>query len=197
MKTLSCKKSVLNFLAPMQIVALSFAMAIFAAPVQAQTLLLNGNGIRHQAASPLYSAGLYLDQKAATSAEVLGRMGARQLRVVMLRDVSAAEMGELLASGMVANASDAELNRLIPALFGLGVLLGEQKKLAAGDSFQIESQPDGKSAVTTISIQTRSAGEPVRYIFAQPELFGVMLRMWLGSHPADEGLKNALLGQKS
>ena len=194
MKTFSCKKSVLNFLAPMQIVALSFAMAIFAAPVQAQTLLLNGNGIRHQAASPLYSAGLYLDQRAATSAEVLGRVGAGQLRVVMLRDVSAAEMGELLASGMVANASDEELNRLIPALFGLGVLLGEQKKLAAGDSFQIESKPGGEM---TISIKTPSQVEPVMRVFAQPELFGLMLRMWLGSHPADEGLKNALLGQTS
>lgn len=191
MKTSSFKNTALNFFA---LISLSFAIMAATVPVQAQTLQLNGSGVRYQSASPLYSAGLYLDKKLATAAEVMGGQGTRQLRVLMLRDASAAEMGELLASGMVANASDEELSRLIPALFSLGELFGEQKKLAAGDSFQIESNPGG---ATTISIQAKSQGGPVRQVFEQPELFGVMLRMWLGSHPADSGLKNALLGQTS
>ena len=45
--------------------------------------------------------------------------------VVMLRDVSAAEMGDLLARDMVANASDDELSRLAPALFRLGEMFGD------------------------------------------------------------------------
>ncbi|MBC7608882.1 MAG: chalcone isomerase family protein [Polaromonas sp.] len=194
MKTSSFKKTALNSLVLLPILSLSFALAAVTAPVQAQTLLLNGTGIRHQSAGPLYSAGLYLDKKLVTSADVMGNHGAKQLRVVMLRDVSAAEMGDLLASGMAANASDDELSRLIPALFSLGKLFGEQKMLAAGDSFQMESTPGGE---TTISIQAKLQSKPVRYVFAQPGLFGVMLRMWLGGHPADEGLKSALLGEKS
>ncbi len=189
MKTPSFKKPALNFLA---LLSLSFALAAVAAPVQAQTLQLNGSGIRHHASGPLYSAGLYLDKKLATAAEVMGSQGARQLRVVMLRDVSAAEMGDLLAKGMVANASDDELSRLIPVLFSLGEIFGDQKKLQAGDSFQIESQP---GAATTISIQAKAKGEAVRHVFEQPGLFGVLLRLWLGDKPADDGLKSALLGK--
>ncbi len=197
MKTSSFKKSALNSLAMLPVLVLSSAITLGTASVDAQTLQLNGNGIRYQSAAPLYSAGLYLDKKLATTAEVMNNGGPKQLRVVMLRDVSADEMGDLLASGMVANASNDELSRLIPALFSLGELLGEQKKLAAGDSFQIESDPDGKTGITSISIKTQSQSQPVKRSFAQPELFAVMLRMWLGHHPADKSLKNALLGQTS
>jgi Chalcone isomerase-like len=189
MKTPSFKKPALNFLA---LLSVSFALSAAAAPLQAQTLQLNGTGIRHHASGPLYSAGLYLDKRLATAAEVMGSQGARQLRVVMLRDVSAAEMGELLAKGMVANASDDEMSKLIPVLFSLGEIFGEQKMLLAGDSFQIESQP---GAATTISIKAKAQGEAVRHVFEQPELFGVLLRLWLGDKPADDGLKSALLGK--
>ncbi len=189
MTTSFFKKSTLNFLT---LLSLSFALTAAGASVQAQTLQLNGTGIRYQASGPLYSAGLYLDKKLATTAEVLGSQGAKQLRFVMLRDASAAEMGDLLASGVVANASDDELSKLIPALFSLGKIFGEQKRLLAGDSFQIELQP---AASTTISIQTKAQGEGVKHVFAQPELFGILLRIWLGNQPADDGLKRALLGK--
>ncbi len=189
MTTSSIKKSTLNFLT---LLPLAFALTAASIAVQAQTLQLNGSGIRHQAASPLYSAGLYLDQKRTTTEEVMGSQGAKQLRVVMLRDVSAAEMGDLLASGIVANASDDELRKLIPTLFSIGKMLGEQKKLVAGDSFQIESQP---AAATTITIDAKAQGRSVKHVFAQPDLFGTLLRIWLGNQPADAGLKTALLGK--
>ncbi|SFU39453.1 Chalcone isomerase-like [Polaromonas sp. YR568] len=156
----------------------------------AATLQLNGAGVRRQGASGLYTAGLYLDQKLATPDAVLANAGAKQLRVVMLRDVSADQMGDLLARGMLANASDEELLRLAPLLFRLGEILGGQKQLAAGDSFQIDWQP---GAGTAIRINGQLRGEP----FSEPEAFGVMLRLWLGPQPADGALKNALLGQQT
>ena len=191
MKTSSFKKPALNFLG---LLCLSFGLTAVAAPAQAQALQLNGTGIRHQATGPLYSAGLYLDKRVATFAEVLGSQGAKQLRVVMLRDVSAAEMGDLLSSGVVANASDDELSRLIPALFGLGQILGEQQTLLAGDSFQFALTLPSS---TTLSIQAKAQDQAVRHVFTQPELFGVLLRVWLGDKPADDSLKSALLGNAS
>lgn len=152
------------------------------------TLQLNGAGLRMQGANGLYTAGLYLEHKQGTPEAVLGYTGAKQLKVVMLHEASAAEMGELLAGAMVANASDEELLRLAPVLFHLGEMFGEQKKLAAGDSFQIDWQP---GLGTVISVNGLPQGER----FSQPELFNVMLRMWLGKQPADGALKNALLGQ--
>lgn len=41
----------------------AFALTDAGMAVQAQTLQLNGEDIRQQAASPLYSAGLYLSEK--------------------------------------------------------------------------------------------------------------------------------------
>jgi len=152
------------------------------------TLQLNGAGMRLQGANGLYTAGLYLEHKQGTPEAVLGHAGAKQLKVVMLREASASEMGELLAGAMVANASNEELLYLAPALFRLGEMFGEQKKLAAGDSFQIDWQP---GLGTLISVNGRPQGER----FSQPELFTAMLRMWLGRQPADAALKNALLGQ--
>jgi hypothetical protein len=152
------------------------------------TLELNGAGMRVQGADGFYTAGLYLEQKQGTSEAVLGYTGAKQLKVVMLREASAGQMGELLAAAMVANASDEELLRLAPALFRLGEMFGEQKNLAPGDSFQIDWQP---GLGTAISVNGRPQGER----FSQPELFNAMLRMWLGPQPADGALKNALLGQ--
>lgn len=152
------------------------------------TLQLNGAGMRRQGANGLYTAGLYLEHKQGTPEAVLGDTGARQLKVVMLREASASEMGELLAGAMVANASDEELVQLAPVLFRLGEMFGEQKKLSAGHSFQIDWQP---GLGTAISVNGRPQGER----FSQPALFNAMLRMWLGPQPADGALKNALLGQ--
>ncbi|AYQ28915.1 MULTISPECIES: chalcone isomerase family protein [unclassified Polaromonas] len=154
----------------------------------AATLQLNGAGVRTQGVGGLYAAGLYLDQKLATPDAVWRNGAAKQLRVVMLRDAGAAEMGDLLARGMVANASDEELSRLAPMLFRLGEILGGQQRLAAGDSFQIDWQP---GLGTAIRINGQLQGEP----FREPEAFGVMLRLWLGPQPADGVLKNALLGR--
>ncbi len=201
MKTPSFKKFALN--TPVLLV-LCCALTATALParaldLQASPLQLNGAGVRQQAGRDLYAASLYLDKKLATAADILGNPGAKQLRVVMLRDVSAAEMGDLLARGMVANASDDELSRLVPALFRLGEMLGDQKKLVAGDRFQIDWQP-GQDMDMVMVIRIYSGGKagqsPVmEQSFGQPELSGAMLRLWLGATPADPSLRKALLGQ--
>ena len=197
MKTSSFKKLALNtpVLLVLCCVLTAAALPARALDMQASPLHLNGTGVRQQAGSDLYTASLYLDKNPATAADILGKPGAKQLRVVMLRDVSAAEMGDLLARGMVANASDDELSRLVPALFRLGEMFGDQKKLVAGDSFQIDWQP-GKDMLIRIYSGVKAGQSPVmEQSFSQPELSGAMLRLWLGANPADPGLRKALLGQ--
>lgn len=197
MKTFSFAKLALNTFTPLALwaamvpaIALDLGGVTHPRVLQtgATSLQLNGAGVRQHSGSGLYTAGLYLDQKLATPDSVLGNPGAKQLRVVMLKDISASDMGDLLARGMQASASDAQLATLIPALFRLGEILGEQKKLAAGDSFQIAWQP-GQG--TVISINGKQRGEA----FPQPALFEALLGMWVGPKPADEQLKSALLGR--
>jgi hypothetical protein len=56
-----------------------------------------------------------------------------------------------------------------------------------GDSFAIEFVP-GRG--TLFYITGVPQGEPI----ADPEFFGLLLRIWLGKSPADWQLKDALLG---
>jgi len=160
--------------------------------VQGVSLQLNGAGVRQMAATPLYTAGLYLEQKASTTQGVLQAKGAKQVRVVMLRETDGKEMGDLLAKGLVGNSSDEELANLIPEIMELGTLIAERGKLRAGDSFQIDWNAAGG---TTISVIQRGSRKPAIEVFAKPDLIGAMMRMWIGEHPADPALKAALLGQ--
>lgn len=199
MKTTSFKKLALNTPALLVLcgVLATAALPAFAFDAKVVPLQLNGSGVRQQAGAALYTASLYLDKKLAIPADILGNPGAKQLRVVMLRDASAAEMGDLLARGMVANASDDELHRLVPALFSLGEMFGEQKKLAAGDSFHIDWQSGQDMTIRIYSGASPGQAANMVQSFRQSELPGVMLRLWLGAAPADQNLKNALLGQAS
>ena len=43
----------------------------------------------------------------------------------------------------------------------------------------------------TIHVNGKSAGEP----FREPEFFAALMRIWLGTKPADWKLKDALLGK--
>jgi hypothetical protein len=158
------------------------ASAMDANPAPGTTLVLRGAGTRTLGSQALYTVKLY---SANASAD------ANRLQVVMSRDVDASEITGLLASGLAANASDAELSRLIPELFGLGAVIGAQHSLRAGDGFQIVANADRS---TTIRIQARGAAQPLEVTFDQPELFPVMLKIWLGPQPADGALKQALMG---
>ena len=164
-------------------IAVPGAFAMDADTLAGTTLVLRGTGTRTEGTQALYTARLYAAPGAAD---------VHQLQVVMARDVEAAEITALLARGLVANATEEELSRLIPELFGLGAVIGAQHRLRAGDSFQIIGNADRS---TTVRVHSRAAPQPLEATFAHPELFAVMLKLWLGPQPADSALKQALLGR--
>ncbi len=162
------------------------------AMVKGTKLQLNGAGVRQQSAAPLYTAGLYLEQKAGTADAALLNKGAKQIRVVMLRDVNSRDFGALLSRGLITNSNDDQLFNLIPEIMDLGTLIAERGKLEAGDSFVIDwSATQG----TTIRVTQRSSRKPAIEVFAKPDVIGALMRVWLGNNPADADLKAALLGK--
>lgn len=175
-----------------QLPAHTVEVSATAAQVASAPLLLNGSGVRHGAMTGLYSAALYLEHTTANAADVLKNTGNTQFRMVMLRDTTSAQLADLLTEGLVANASEDDLVTLVSEIFDLGVMLSEQGTMTAGDSFQIDSHP---AAGTTLTIRSSSRSEPISQTFANPRLFKVMMGIWLGEHPADLGLKSALLGK--
>jgi hypothetical protein len=173
------------------------AHALDAAAAAPQTgnstsLVLNGTGVRRGTTTYLYTANLYLERQTANPAEVLQNKGTKHFRMVMLHDASAAQMADLLTEGLVANASEDDLITMVSEIFDVGLLLSEQGKLSAGDSFEIDSHP---ATGTTLTIRSSTHRTPITQTFANPRMFKVMMGIWLGEHAADVGLKSALLGQ--
>jgi Chalcone isomerase-like len=151
-------------------------------------LVLNGAGIRYKAIFKVYSAGLYLPKKTTSPDEALSMAGPKRISITMLREIDSNELGKLFTRGVEDNAPKTEMSKLIPGLIRMGQIFSNQKKLVAGDSFTFEWIP---GAGGILSVKGKVQGEP----FKEPEFFIALLRIWLGNAPADEKLKEALLGK--
>lgn len=151
-------------------------------------LVLNGAGIRYKAIFKVYSAGLYLPKKTSSPEEALSMAGSKRISITMLREIDSNELGKLFTRGVEDNVPKSEMSKLIPGLIRMGQIFSDQKKLLAGDSFTFEWVP-GTGGV--LSVKGKVQGEP----FKESEFFIALLHIWLGTVPADQKLKDALLGK--
>ena len=160
------------------------------ADVAGAKLQLNGAGIRYKAIFKVYVASLYVGKKVATPEEFFAATGPKRLSITMLRDIDSNELGKAFTKGFEDNAPKGEMSKLIPGLVRMGQVFSDQKKLAAGDTFTNDWIP-GTGMVMTIKGKVQ--GEP----FKEQEFFNALMRIWLGAHPADFKLKDALMGKAS
>ena len=151
---------------------------------------LNGAGIRYKAVFKVYVAGLYLGKKSATPEEVAAASGPKRLTITLLREIDSNELGKAFTKGFEENTPRSELGKLIPGLVKMGQIFADQKKLMAGENFTIDWIP---GTGTVITVKGKPQGEP----FKEPEFFNALMRIWLGQHPADWKLKDALLGKSA
>jgi hypothetical protein len=168
------------------------AGSVVKASQSGQALKLNGKGVRTDANGPLYAASLYLSTAASSAEAAVAQSGSRFIQVRMLRPVSSMQMGDLLASGLVANNSEDALLKLVSEVFELGKLIGGRKQLKVGEGFDIEWTADNQTRVTVVQ---GTGKRYTRQTFTNPDLAAPMLRIWLGATPADPRLQQALLGQ--
>jgi len=160
------------------------------AEVAGQKLVLNGAGIRYKAIFKVYTAGLYLTSRAATPDAVLANTGPKRLQVQMLRDIDGEELGKLFTKGMEQNATGAEFASAINGVLRMAEIFTQKKKLSSGESFGVDYIP-GTGTVVFVNGKLMP-GEPIK----EPAFFNLLLKIWLGKSPADNGLKTALLGGK-
>ena len=158
--------------------------------VQGTALLLNGAGIRYKAVFKVYTAGLYLSQKADTPEAALASSGPKRMHITMLREIDANELGKLFTRGVEDDTPKGEYARLVPGLIRMGEVFSTHKKLMPGDTFTIDWLP-GQG--TVIAVKGQVQGQP----FKEPEFFQALMRIWLGKTPADHLLKDALLGKQA
>ncbi|HWP17885.1 MAG TPA: chalcone isomerase family protein [Burkholderiaceae bacterium] len=152
-------------------------------------LQLNGAGVRYKAIFKVYTAGLYLTAKATTPQAVFATSGPKRLNIVMLREIDANELGKLFTRGMEQNASREDFAKSIPGTIKMGEIFAAKKKLAQGESFQVDWIP-GQG--TLILVNGKPMAEPIK----EPEFYTSLMKIWLGNNPADAQLKDALLGKE-
>lgn len=156
--------------------------------VAGNPLVLNGAGIRYKAVFKVYTAGLYLGEKAGTTEAVLTMPGSKRIAITMLRDIDSAELGKLFSRGMEDNMDRQAFSRLIPGVIRMSQVFSNHKRLKEGDSFFIDWIP---GTGTVLTVKGAVEGEP----FKEPAFFDALVRIWLGPKPADWQLKDALLGK--
>ncbi|SEL52041.1 Chalcone isomerase-like [Roseateles sp. YR242] len=160
------------------------------AEVAGQRLVLNGAGIRYKAIFKVYTAGLYLSARANTPEGVLANNGPKRLHIQMLRDIDGEELGKLFTKGMEQNATPQEFANAINGVLRMAEIFTQKKKLNTGESFGVDYIP-GTGTVVFVNGKLMP-GEPIK----EAAFFNLLLKIWLGKSPADNGLKTALLGGK-
>jgi hypothetical protein len=156
--------------------------------IGANKLVLNGAGIRYKVVFKVYTAGLYLPAKAASVEAILAEQGPKRIQIVMLREIDANELGKLFTKGMEQNAPREEFSKSIVGILKLSDIFSARKKLVAGDAFAVEWVP---GTGTVITVNGKPEGQPIK----EPEFYSALMRIWLGKSPADDQLKEALLGK--
>ena len=156
--------------------------------LQGTNLSLTGSGVRYKAIFKVYAAGLYVGKKVATPEEFFAAPGPKRMSITMLREVDSNELGKSFTKGFEDNSSKSEMSKLIPGLIKMGQIFSDQKKMVPGENFTIDWIP---GTGTVISVKGKAQGEP----FKEVEFYNALMRIWLGSVPADFKLKDALLSK--
>jgi hypothetical protein len=157
------------------------------AEVSGQQVVLNGAGLRTFVVVNVYAAGLYVQHRDATANGLIDQPGAKNVKLVLLRNLSADEFTHALIKGFTANQKPESLVKLQARLDEVKALMlsfGEAKK---GWVVEISYLP-GKG--TRFILNGQQQGKDI----AGEDFYQGMLMIWLGSHPVDSGLKRALLG---
>ena len=150
-------------------------------------LQLNGAGTRYKAIFKVYDMALYTTKKVSTPEDLLTLPGPKRLQFTALRDLPGTDLGRLFVKGLTENSPNELVQKHTVSTTRFIEIFSGKSKLVAGDTFAMEYLP-GKG--TQFYIVGQPQGDPV----GDDEFFGMVLKIWVGSSPADRGSKDALLG---
>ena len=154
------------------------------ATIRNKVLVLNGAGIRKKFFIKIYVGALYLTVKRTTAGEVLADPGAKRIIMHFLYDdVSVDKIVDGWNRGFRDNSTSAELRVLQDRIDTFNALF---TPVGEGDVIRLDYLPDeGTQVWINDTLKGTVPGED----FQQ-----ALLKIWLGPEPADDGLKDAMLG---
>jgi len=151
--------------------------------VQDTALVLNGAGVRWKRFVKAYVGALYLPEPSRVPDQVIAAPGPKCIRLVLLRDVEAGTMVEELLARFRANSSDEAYGQLSERIDQLN---GALPNFRTGDIVRLDLAGAERTDFWVNDALVAS--------FIGEDFQAAVLRLWLGDRPADEKLKQALLG---
>ena len=149
-------------------------------------LVLNGAGVRTRAIFKVYVGALYLPEKKTAAADVIAQKGAKRVAMHLLRDLSAEQVAGALDS-MGDNLGEAERERLKPQIAELKATMEAVGEAREKSVITIDFVPGSGTRIALNGVQK---GKTI----AGDELYGALLRIWVGDKPVDRDLKSGMLG---
>ncbi len=154
----------------------------------AAELRLNGAGLRAKFIFRAYAIGLYLTEKKTQAAEALALDGAKRLQIVALWELTGEQFADALVGGIQKNLSEAEIEPLRSRIEEFKAAILTQKSTVKGSVITIDWQPESG---TRLNFDGKQLGRDI----AGEDFYRAILKIWLGSRPAQDDLKDALLGK--
>ncbi len=148
-------------------------------------LQLNGMGYRTKFVFNIYVGALYTESKVESRDAAQALNGPKRVVMHMVHDeVSKEKMADAWNEGFEENNSDAQLGKLKARL---KTFIGYFPDLKEGNIVLLDYIP-GKGTRVTIN------GE-VKGVIEGADFYTALLDVWLGDEPADDDLKEAMLGE--
>ena len=148
-------------------------------------LSLNGAGIRKKLFVKVYVGALYLEHRADTVAGVLRQEGPNRVAMhVLYEEISGEKLIQGWEDGYSHNHSPEQMAALRERLDTFNGLFDSVRK---GDLILLDFVP-GEGTRVTIRGKLRGS-------VPGKDFNDALLKVWLGERPADEGLKESMLGK--
>ncbi len=148
-------------------------------------LALNGAGLRTRFLVKVYVAALYLTQPATRAERVLEDGSTRVVTIHMRRDTDSERIASAFLTSVARNHEASEMKVLEDRLTKFKLLVPSMKR---DDVLRLEFGPDGKTRVVR--------NDELLGTLEGADFQRALLKIWLGSNPVDDELKQRLLGAR-
>ena len=149
-------------------------------------LLLNGAGVRTRLIFKVYVAALYLRVKMNNGEEILRNDQPRRLMLHMLRDLTSGQLTTSMNDALHETLTPEERLPLDLRMQQFNAIFEPLHEVKQGMQIAIDYVPESG---TTVLVNGHEKGRIPGADFSQ-----ALLRVWIGAHPKDPELRNALLG---
>jgi hypothetical protein len=149
-------------------------------------LVLNGAGVRTRLGFKIYIAALYLPKQNKYAEQILRGNQPSRLSMRLLHNMTSAQFTDTINRTLHDTLTPAQALPLASRVEQLLAAFATVNEMQAGSEIVIDYEP---AAGTRISLNGETKASIPGADFNQG-----LLRMWIGDHPRDAALKQALLG---